>query len=133
MPRETKEARKERQDMELALMLLVLYKAGNSILPEAPVCEGRKWRVDYLIRFQMNQTRYPSTGFLVFEPITIALEIEGYGRHQSWKGWHADLEKYNACAANGWLLVRVTREMVANGDALCALHACGVPVEEVKR
>lgn len=113
--RESKEARKERQAIEEWQMIELLKRCGASIEAEVPISkpedDGRPWRVDYIIDGK------------------VALEIEGYGRHQSWKGWHSDLAKYNWLSALGLRLVRVTREMVANGDALEALARCGVAVE----
>jgi hypothetical protein len=108
--KEDKEARKERQASEEWTLLDVLRRSGNHVESEVPVTPERRWRVDHVLNNK------------------IALEIEGYGRHQSWVGWHADLEKYNSVAARGWLLVRVTREMVGNGDALESLAGCGVRV-----
>ena len=48
----------------------------------------------------------------------IALEIEGRGRHQRWPGYVRDIEKYNTLALMGWLLIRVTYDMIEDGSAL---------------
>ncbi len=49
----------------------------------------------------------------------LALEYEGGaytgGRHTRGSGFTKDAEKYNAAAARGWAVIRVTREMVTNG------------------
>lgn len=49
----------------------------------------------------------------------VALEVEGgvwnRGRHVTGKGYSADLEKYNAAALAGWLVIRATREQVESG------------------
>lgn len=58
----------------------------------------RKWRVDYFFHNPING-------------IKIALEVEGgvwgNGRHVRPSGFLKDMEKYNALAENGILLVRV--------------------------
>ena len=108
--KEPKDARKERQAVEEWRMVECLRLAGNTVAAEVEIVPSRKWRVDYVLNGE------------------VALEIEGYGRHQSWAGYHSDITKYNAVAARGWLLVRVTREMVGNGDALESLAGCGVHV-----
>ena len=97
-------------------MVEALRRAGNFVDPEYAVCKERKWRVDYLVGDSMG----PS----------IALEIQGFGfGHVGRAGWLRDIEKAQAIAANGWLYVPVTRDQVANGDALEALARCGVAVE----
>jgi hypothetical protein len=113
--KESKEARKERQAQEEWAFVDLLRRAGNQVAAEQPIRDDRKWKIDYVIFPRMD--------------MPLALEIEGYGRHQSWAGWHADLEKYNAIAAKGLRLVRVTREMITSGNALQFLADCGVPVE----
>jgi hypothetical protein len=122
VPRETKEARKERYALEEWQMIDLLRRAGNTVVAEVGIVADRKWRVDYLVR-----------GMNVLGAGVIALEIEGYGRHHSWAGWQSDLEKYNAIAACGWLLIRVTRDMISSGDALEVLSRAGVRVESCER
>ena len=62
----------------------------------------RKWRFDYLFD-------------------DVALEIEGgvwiRGRHNRSVGFLGDLEKYNAAAILGYIVLRVTPEMVKSGEA----------------
>ena len=115
--RETKEARAERQAREEWQMAECLRRSGNLVEPEHPVCTERKWRVDYLL----NRERafgHP-----------VAVEIQGFGfGHVGRAGWLRDIEKAQAIAANGWRYVPVTRDQVANGDALEALARCGVQV-----
>lgn len=112
--KETKEARKERQRIEEWQFIEVLRAAGNVIAAEVQLPNVENPRYPYRIDYMLNHE--------------VALEIEGYGRHQSWKGWHSDVRKYNLVAASGFLLIRVTRAMVANGDALEALAQAGVRV-----
>lgn len=117
--KESKEARKERQAIEEWKMVEVLRRAGNVVAAEVEMPNIENPRYPYRIDYVLNHG--------------VALEIEGYGRHQSWKGWHSDLRKYNLVAAAGFLLVRVTRQMVTNGDALEALAQAGVRVTPIKR
>ena len=57
----------------------------------------RKWRIDYAIPKHK-----------------IAIEVEGgvwtNGRHTRASGFLRDIEKYNAMAVSGWILIRVTPE-----------------------
>ena len=65
----------------------------------------------------------------------LAVEVEGGiwtgGRHVRGAGYERDLEKYNAAAIAGWLVLRVTTAMVDDGRALAhvadALAARGIP------
>ena len=75
---------------------------------------GRQWRLD-----------------LSWPEVKICLEIEG-GTHIEGGGAHqragrggrylSDMEKYNTLALWGWVLVRVTYEMIADGRALAWLE-----------
>jgi very-short-patch-repair endonuclease len=55
----------------------------------------------------------------------IAVEFEGGtwtgGRHTSGKGYAADLEKYNSAALLGWMVLRFTRDMLADGSAYAVI------------
>ena len=65
----------------------------------------RRWRFDF-----------------AWPDLKVAVEVEGgvwqYGRHNRARGFLADLEKYNEAAVMGWLVLRVAREHVENGQAL---------------
>lgn len=113
--KESREARTERQALERWQFIDVLRRAGNWVDEEVQFHPSRKWRIDLVIR--------PSLGY------PIALEIEGRGRHVSFYGWLADLEKYNQVTIAGYRLLRVTRDMIANGDALELLAQAGVNME----
>ncbi|HET9111966.1 MAG TPA: hypothetical protein VFN78_14145 [Ktedonobacterales bacterium] len=63
---------------------------------------GRKWAFD--LAWTAPETR-------------IALEIEGRGSHQRGR-YLSDMQKYNRAAAMGWLLLRVTYDMIEDGIAL---------------
>lgn len=65
----------------------------------------RKWRFDFA------------------DPrLKIAAECEGgvwiQGRHNRGSGFVADIEKYNAAALLGWLVLRFTRTQIASGEAI---------------
>lgn len=83
--------------------LIVLNRIEHSRLPR-PVREhrfhpDRKWRFDFA------WPRYK-----------VALECEGgtwaRGRHTRGSGYRKDLEKYNAAAMMGWLVLRYTPDML---------------------
>jgi len=65
-------------------------------IPEYRFHPGRRWRIDYY--FEHNGRR-------------VALEVEGgiwtKGRHTRPAGFQGDMEKYNALACMGILLLRV--------------------------
>ncbi len=115
MSKEAPEARKERQQIEEWQFVEVLRVAGNQVIPEYEFENrhtGRMFRLDYLINGK------------------VAVECQGFGfGHVGRKGWLRDISKAQQIAENGWLYCPVTREHVANGEALEALARCGVPVE----
>ena len=114
---ESKEQRRERQQIAEWQFVDVLRRAGNLVEPEHPVCKERKWRVDYLVNGE-RQFGHP-----------VALEIQGWGfGHVGRAGWLRDIQKAQAIAANGWLYVPMTREDIKSGDGLEALAKCGVRV-----
>lgn len=71
--------------------------------------EERRWRFDFA---------WPSRRF--------AVECEGGiwvgGRHTRGSGYQADLEKYNAAAIAGWLVLRFTKTQVQHGVALSMIQ-----------
>jgi very-short-patch-repair endonuclease len=74
----------------------------------------RKWRFDYA---------WPTS--------KLALEVEGgvfiQGRHSRGAGMVKDMEKYNAAAAAGWRILRVTPKQVTNGEALTVVEQAVKP------
>lgn len=67
-----------------------------------PAASGRKWRFDF-----------------AWPKWRIAVEVEGgtwsQGRHTRGSSFEADLRKYNAAALAGWLVLRVSTEMIVVG------------------
>lgn len=66
---------------------------------------ARRWRFDF-----------------AWPELKVAAEVEGgtftAGRHSRGRGFEADCEKYSEAAIAGWLVVRVTSDMVKDGRAL---------------
>ena len=96
----------------LGYSLELQMRAAGIPTPETEVVftSGRKWAFDYAWR--------------AWE---IACEVEGgvfsQGRHTRGLGYTADCEKYNEAAIQGWLVLRVTTAMVADGRAMDVLRA----------
>lgn len=81
----------------------------------------RKWRFDYCWIAQR-----------------VALEYEGGiysgGRHVRGKGYANDCRKYTEASLRGWVLIRVTSEMIGNGEALRFIErALGKEVSKPRR
>lgn len=93
--------------MGMKLPLSVQIKAARlpEPTPEFRFSDARKWRFDFA---------YPA--------LRIAVEVDGGthtgGRHVRGKGYEEDAIKLNEAALAGWLILRVTTEMVADGRAL---------------
>ncbi len=87
---------------------------------EVMFAKPRRWRFD-----------------LAWPALMVACEVEGgtwvQGRHTRPAGFENDAEKYSEAAIRGWLVVRVTSHMVADGRALAlverALAAKGVTTD----
>jgi len=136
--RESKEDRADRQAMELWRFVTVLRDAGNVVEEELRFDQReadttqepavpRKWRFDVALpNCEIDCGLSGNVRITCGE--NIAIEIEGYGRHQSMKGFTADLEKYGEAFAQGWTLLRVSRSMIADGTALDLLARRGVRV-----
>lgn len=63
---------------------------GSTMVREHRFHSERKWRFDFAWPDQK-----------------VALEIEGWGRHQTFDGYRKDCEKYNAATLLGWRVLRV--------------------------
>ena len=74
-------------------------------VPEWIFAQPRKWRFDY-----------------AWPEYKIALEVEGgiwtRGRHTRGAGFLKDIEKYNAAAALGWLVLRTTPKGLLTSDTV---------------
>jgi hypothetical protein len=121
--KETALQRNRRQAFERKLFCEVLRAGGNTVYEEYQfdVREAdkharpkipRAWRFDIAIMRELHP---------------IAIEIEGYGHgHQGIKYMREDLEKYLEAFAQGWIVVRVSWAMIADGRAVDALWRYGV-------
>lgn len=74
----------------------------------------RKWRFDWAW-----PSLPPATG-------GVALEREGAswtgGRHTRGQGFRNDCIKYNEAGIRGWLIIRVTVDMIRDGSAILVLR-----------
>ena len=94
---------------ELEETLLLLIKAEGLPIPEREVTFarsiGRRWRFDFC---------YPN--------LKIGIECEGgtwaKSRHTSGAGYRKDCEKYDWAALMGWVVLRFTRGMIEDGQAI---------------
>lgn len=76
---------------------------------EVLVVDGRRWKLDFHIDM-------PNISGL-------AVEVEGWGRHQRWKGFEDDCEKYAHALIAGWHVLRVTPTQIRDGRALAWIKA----------
>ena len=85
---------KRAQEYEMFRRKLAAF-TGCEIKPEHSFFLGRKWRIDFAI-----------------VDMEIGIEIEGgvwtCGAHTRGKGFIEDMEKYNAAATLGWVILRFT-------------------------
>ena len=85
---------KRARDYEMFRRKLAAFVACE-IKPEHMFYPGRKWRIDFAI-----------------VDLKIGIEIDGgvwtNGRHTRGKGFVDDMEKYNAAATLGWVILRFT-------------------------
>lgn len=94
------------------LLLTIQLEERGLVAPEWEYRfhDARKWRFD---------------GAYVAQRIGIEIEggtfAIGKSRHTNPKGYEADCEKYNAAAALGWRVVRVTYAMIRDGRACRAI------------
>jgi len=91
-------------DLE-ATMDLHLRAAGiTGYMREFKWHELRKWRADF-----------------AFVPQRVLLEVEGFGHHKL-NRYYGDIEKYNEANIESWCLIRVTKKMIENGEAIKTLR-----------
>ena len=97
----------------LFYLLTMDHRANGTPLPkrEHVFHKVRKWRFDFA---------YPDS--------KIGIECEGGlwsgGRHNRALGMMADMEKYNAAALEGWMVLRFAKEHVDSGYALETILRC---------
>ena len=88
---------------------IIISALFPGVQPEFRFCD-RRWRFDYA---------WPDR--------KIALELEGGtwvgGRHTRGAGYRNDCRKYNRAAVLGWIVIRATTDMAADGSALQDLEA----------
>jgi very-short-patch-repair endonuclease len=99
------EAKAKREALELAMLQHIRALKLEGGMEREHDSRRRGWRFDFA---------YPS--------IKVALEVEGgvfqQGRHTTGAGFTADVEKYNAAALDGWLVLRATAAHVKSGKAI---------------
>lgn len=98
--------RHARSKLELILASHIEYSGVPKPEREFRFHAQRKWRFDF-----------------AWPELRVAAEVEGLmygagGRHQRVVGYQADLEKYNAAAMMGWLVLRFTGNDVRRGIAI---------------
>jgi len=76
---------------------------GINCIPEYRFHKKRKWRFDFAI-----------------PELKIAIEIDGgvwtQGRHNRGSGYVKDLQKFNAAAAMGWLILKFTPDQLDKNE-----------------
>lgn len=73
----------------------------------------RRWRFDYAWEFVnvSKKSNYTKSGYKNIKvPVKVAVEVEGANpngksRHFTVSGYRKDLEKYNAAAMDGWIVL----------------------------
>lgn len=80
------------------------------------------WEPEYKFALQTHKRKWAFDLAWPAPEARIALEIEGRGSHQRGR-YLSDMQKYNTAAVLGWLLMRVTYDMIEDGDALALIQA----------
>ena len=81
----------ERQFINLWQLL-----GGPELKPQHKFEDTRRWRADFAYLGKRK----------------VIIEIEGWGRHQRWQGYHDDIEKYNWATMMGYSLIRLSANML---------------------
>jgi len=87
----------------------------------------RKWKIDYAlpalkIALEVEGGVYKKSSYIDKE--TGNLTVFKGGRHNSSIGFIKDMEKYNALAASGWLLIRTTPDLLFSEDNISTILKC---------
>jgi very-short-patch-repair endonuclease len=89
---------------------VVQQRTGYALVAEYRFHRSRRWRFDYAIPH-----------------LRLAIEIDGgvwhYGRHNRPQGYLSDMEKFNAAAALGWVVMKFTPQQKFNTATLDAITA----------
>lgn len=105
-------AKKPKHDMELQIELALQARClVFGLVTQYQFEPARKWRFDFA---------WPTHRFAVeFEGLVVTKNSAGYtqvgGRHASISGMKRDMEKYNAAAKLGWLVLRYEQSSVRDG------------------
>lgn len=92
--------------------LVKLHMAPEALVGELEFHPERGWRFDW-----------------AFPGQKLAIEIEGWGRHQTYTGYRGDCEKYNAAVLHGWRILRFMageRDHIAEWIDTTVRALCGV-------
>lgn len=96
---------RRQSDGERALETQLRMVGVPAASPEYRFDPSRLWRFDF-----------------AWPDLMVAAEVEGGtwtgGRHNRGTGFELDCDKYNEAAIRGWLVLRVTTEMVSDGRAV---------------
>jgi very-short-patch-repair endonuclease len=90
---------------------------GAEVVREYQFHPQRRWRFDFA---------WPSQ--------KVALEVEGWGRHQTFEGYKADCEKYNAALQMGWKVLRfmaADKRLAHDWVRMAKLVLCGIEEPEL--
>jgi very-short-patch-repair endonuclease len=77
------------------------------------------WETEYKFALKTHGRKWAND--LAWPDLRVSVEIEGRGSHQRGR-YLTDMEKYNRAAVMGWMLIRVTYDMIADGSALRLLE-----------
>lgn len=108
MPRATSPAR-ERPDLEADLLARIAEAGLPTPIREYPFLPRRRYRAD-----------------CAWPDARVLCEVEGGiwagGRHVRGAGYSEDCRKYSLAAIEGWVVVRVTGDMIKDGTAIDLLR-----------
>lgn len=92
-------------DGERALETQLRQTGATGWVRELQFDPARRWRFDF-----------------AWPELSVAVEVEGAtwsaGRHTRGSGFEADCRKYAEAAIRGWMVIRVTTDMVESGEAV---------------
>lgn len=119
--------------MDHSLLTASRPKSNVSAGEELLVLQIRGCRLPIPNReYQFDPTRRWKADFY-WPDYNLLLEVEGRGRHQSYRGYPADCLKYNAASLLGYTLLRFTTEQVSEGiaiNSLCEFFREAQPVKK---